>query len=59
LGGLSLSPLIEAHGYWVLALGCLLEDGTALLLAGFAAHRGYLDPFAVVAIVSGVGPRRA
>jgi membrane protein DedA with SNARE-associated domain len=49
---MTLAPLIEAHGYWVLAVGCLLEGETVLLLAGFAAHRGYLDPVAVVGIAS-------
>jgi membrane protein DedA with SNARE-associated domain len=47
---MTLASLLEAHGYWVLAVGCLLEGETVLLLAGFAAHRGYLDPFAVVGI---------
>lgn len=47
--------LIETHGYWVLALGCLLEGETVLVLAGFAAHRGYLDPFAVFGIASLAG----
>jgi membrane protein DedA with SNARE-associated domain len=47
-----LGSLIEAHGYWLLAAGCLLEGETFLVLAGFAAHRGYLDPFAVVGVAS-------
>jgi membrane protein DedA with SNARE-associated domain len=42
--------LIETHGYWVLALGCLLEGETILALAGYAAHRGYLDFGWVLAI---------
>lgn len=40
---LDLAPLIETHGYWVLVLGCLLEGETILLLAGYAAQRGYLS----------------
>lgn len=32
--------------------GCLLEGETVLVLAGFAAHLGYLDPVAVVAIAA-------
>lgn len=36
------AALIQTHGYWALALGCLLEGETPLVLAGFAAHRGYL-----------------
>lgn len=52
---MTLGPLIEAHGYWVLALGSLLEGETVLVLAGFAAHRGYLDPFAVIGIAASAG----
>lgn len=47
--------LIGTHGYWVLALGCLLEGETLLLIAGYAAHRGYLDPVAVIAVASVAG----
>jgi membrane protein DedA with SNARE-associated domain len=46
---------LQTHGYWLLAIGCLLEGETVLLLAGFAAHRGRLDPFAVVAIAAAAG----
>lgn len=49
------SELLQAHGYWVLAIGCLLEGETILLLAGFAAHRGYLDPTAVLTIAAVAG----
>ncbi len=52
---MALETLIETHGYWVLALGCLLEGETVLMLAGFAAHRGYLDPAWVFAIGASVG----
>ena len=52
---MDLGSLIETHGYWVLALGCLLEGETVLLLAGFAAHRGYLNPAAVVAVAAAAG----
>lgn len=52
---MTLGPLIETHGYWVLALGCLLEGETVLLLAGFAAHRGYLHPLVVLAVASAAG----
>jgi membrane protein DedA with SNARE-associated domain len=47
---LSLVSLIAAHGYWILAIGCVLEGEMVLLLAVFAAHRGYLNPAAVIAI---------
>ena len=49
------SHLLQTHGYWVLALGCLLEGETLLVLAGYAAHRGLLDPVAVVAIAALAG----
>lgn len=52
---MNLGDLIELHGYWVLAIGCFLEGETILILAGFAAHRGYLNPLAVVAIASASG----
>lgn len=52
---MQLGTLIETHGYWLLAIGCLLEGETVLLLAGFAAHRGYLNPLAVLAIASAAG----
>jgi membrane protein DedA with SNARE-associated domain len=46
------TELLQTHGYWILALGCLLEGETVLILAGYAAHRGLLDPVAVLAIAS-------
>jgi membrane protein DedA with SNARE-associated domain len=49
---LSLASLIAAHGYWILALGCVLEGEVVLLLAALAAHRGYLNPAAVVTIAA-------
>ena len=49
---MSLATLIAAHGYWILALGCLLEGETVLVLAAYAAHRGYLNPAAVVTIAA-------
>ena len=49
---MDLGALIETHGYWVLALGCLLEGETILVLAGLAAERGYLHPFGVVVVAS-------
>lgn len=47
---MTVATLIAAHGYWILALGCLLEGETVLVLAALAAHRGYLNPVAVVTI---------
>ncbi|HEU0201289.1 MAG TPA: DedA family protein [Burkholderiaceae bacterium] len=52
---MDLGNLIETNGYWVLALGCLLEGETILALAGFAAHRGYLDLNWVLAIAAACG----
>ena len=47
-----LTHAIATHGYWMLALGCVLEGETVLLLAGFAAHRGQLNPFWVLVVAS-------
>lgn len=52
---MTLASLLETHGYWVLAAGCLLEGETVVLLAGFAARRGYMDPFAVIGIAAFMG----
>ena len=52
---MELGALIQNHGYWVLAAGCLLEGESILILAGFAVHRGYLNPVAVFAIASTAG----
>ena len=47
--------LIGTHGYWLLALGCLLEGETLLILAGYAAHLGHLDFGTVVAVAAVAG----
>ena len=47
---MSLGALISTHGYWIVAAGCLVEGETVLLLAGFAAKRGYLDPVEVAGV---------
>lgn len=52
---MDIAALIQTHGYWVLALGCFLEGETILVLAGFAAHQGYLHPAAVIAIAALAG----
>jgi membrane protein DedA with SNARE-associated domain len=52
---MTLGALIETHGYWLLAAGCFLEGETVLVLAGFAASRGYLDPVAVLGIAAAAG----
>jgi membrane protein DedA with SNARE-associated domain len=35
--------LLSDYGYWAVFIGCLLEGETILVLAGFAAHQGYLS----------------
>jgi membrane protein DedA with SNARE-associated domain len=52
---MDLANLVGTHGYWVLVVGCLLEGETLLVLAGFAAHRGYLDLGLVIALASAAG----
>jgi len=37
------TQLLAHYGYLALIVGCLLEGETILLLAGFAAHQGYLS----------------
>jgi membrane protein DedA with SNARE-associated domain len=50
----SLPGLIEQYGYWAVLGGTLLEGESVLLLAGFAAHRGYLDlPTVVLVAIAG------
>ncbi len=45
---MSLQQLIEQYGYLALFIGTFLEGETILLIAGFAASRGYLDLWACV-----------
>lgn len=52
---MTIDALIAVHGYWLLAVGCLLEGETVLLMAGFAVHRGFLDPWRVLAIAAAAG----
>ncbi len=40
---MSLEHLIENYGYLAILLGTFLEGETILVLAGFAAHQGYLE----------------
>lgn len=51
---MSLTDLLTQYGYFALFAGCLLEGETLLLLAGLAAHGGYLS-FPVVVLVAFVG----
>ena len=46
---MDLSSLIEDHGYLGLVLGSFIEGETFVVLAGFAAYRGYLSlPLVIV-----------
>ena len=47
---MSLTELLAQYGYLALFVGCLLEGETLLLLAGLAAHGGYLSLPLVVAV---------
>jgi membrane protein DedA with SNARE-associated domain len=47
---MNLPALIQDYGYWAVLGGTLLEGESVLLLAGFAAHRGYLDLPTVVGV---------
>jgi membrane protein DedA with SNARE-associated domain len=51
----TLSALIAQFGYPAVFIGCFLEGETVLVLAGFAAHLGYLSLPAVIAIAAVAG----
>ncbi len=38
-----MEALIIAYGYYIVFIGTFLEGETILILAGFLAHRGYMD----------------
>ena len=38
----TIAHLIDQFGYWAILAGTFLEGETILVLAGFAAHQGYL-----------------
>jgi membrane protein DedA with SNARE-associated domain len=50
-----LQDLIQHYGYLAVLIGTLLEGETVLVMAGFAAHRGYLDFGWVVAVAAAGG----
>lgn len=51
---IGLAHLIAAYGYLAVFVGTFLEGETVLLLAGFAAHRGYLHlPYVLLAAFLG------
>ena len=47
---MSLEGLITTYGYWALLVGTFCEGETVLLLAGIAAHQGYLQLPWVIAV---------
>ncbi len=49
---MDVAGLIQSYGYPALAVGTVLEGETILIAAGFAAHRGYLNLFAVIGIAA-------
>ncbi len=49
-----LSHWISQFGYWAVLLGAFFEGETIVLLAGYAAHRGYLSPY-LVAVLAFIG----
>ena len=48
---MDLATAVQTYGYPLVFLGTFLEGETILLLAGFAAHLGYLD-FTTVALIA-------
>ena len=46
---INLEILVSAYGYPALFIGTFLEGETILVIAGFLAHRGYLElPWVIV-----------
>jgi len=51
---MDLAELLRAWGYPAIVIGAFVEGETVLLLAGFAAHAGYLElPWVIVAAFAG------
>lgn len=49
------AQLLQQYGYLAVLVGALLEGETILLIAGFAAHRGYLNIGVVVGMAAAGG----
>ena len=47
---MNLAGLLATYGYLAVAVGTFLEGETILLMAGFAAHCGYLDLSKVILV---------
>jgi len=57
---MSLEIFIETYGYLALLVGTSFEGETFLILAGFAAHQGYLDiPWVILVAFIGNPVRRS
>lgn len=52
---MTLPELIEHYGYYAVLVGALLEGETVLVMAGFAAYRGYLALPAVMVCAAAGG----
>jgi membrane protein DedA with SNARE-associated domain len=52
---MTLQGFIETYGYVAVFIGCFLEGETVLVLAGFAAHLGYLSLPSVISIAALAG----
>ena len=50
-----LSHFVSQYGYWAVAVGCLLEGETVMVLAGLAARRGLLGLPLVMAVGAFIG----
>jgi len=44
---MNIPDLIQTYGYFAVFIGTVLEGETVLLLAGYAAHQGLLNPYLV------------
>lgn len=47
---MSIEQWLDQYGYWALFFGVILEGPITLTLAGFLAHQGYLNLWAVLAV---------
>jgi membrane protein DedA with SNARE-associated domain len=45
----NIAPWLDQYGYWAVFCGVFVEGPITLALAGFLAHQGYLNMFAVFA----------
>lgn len=51
---MTLQSLIENYGYLAILIGTFLEGETIVILAGFAAHLGYLElPWVIASAIAG------